>query len=87
MSDWRQFDSTSELDSALAQHLAQSLASDVAANGSASIAVSGGGTPAKMFRALSACELDWSKVYLTLVDERCVPTDHHDSNGRNGIHF
>ena len=40
---------------------------------SASIAVSGGTTPAKFFAALSAIPIAWDKVTVTLVDERFVP--------------
>jgi 6-phosphogluconolactonase len=82
MSDWSRFDNAAALDQALAQHLAGRLAADIAEHGRASLAVSGGGTPANMFRLLSHCELDWSRVWLTLVDERCVATDSPDSNER-----
>lgn len=82
MSEWRSFDSCAELDRALADHLAQALAADIARRGQASLAVSGGGTPGKMFGLLSDCELDWARVWLTLVDERCVASDSPDSNER-----
>ncbi|MBP6683121.1 MAG: 6-phosphogluconolactonase [Halioglobus sp.] len=82
MSDWRRFGSTTGLDEALAGHLARRLAADIRDYGQASLAVSGGSTPTGMFRRLSHCELDWAKVWLTLVDERCVATDSPDSNER-----
>ncbi len=82
MSDWHRFGSTAGLDEALAGHLARRLAADIGDYGQASLAVSGGSTPAGMFRRLSRCELDWAKVWLTLVDERCVATDSPDSNER-----
>jgi len=82
MNDWRRFGSAALLDEALARHIAQRLAADVREHGQASLAVSGGSTPAGMFRLLSRCELDWAKVWLTLVDERCVATDSPDSNER-----
>jgi 6-phosphogluconolactonase len=70
--------------------LAQTLAGDVAnwlkeaiaKNGSAVIAVSGGSTPKSLFAALSKLSLDWSKVTITLVDERQVPEDNRRSNAR-----
>jgi 6-phosphogluconolactonase len=70
--------------------LAQTLAADVAnwlkeaiaKNGSAIIAVSGGSTPKPFFAALSKLKLDWSKVTITLVDERQVPEDNPRSNAR-----
>jgi 6-phosphogluconolactonase len=82
MSDWHRFGSTAGLDEALAGHLARRLAADIGDYGQASLALSGGSTPAGMFRQLSRCELDWAKVWLTLVDERCVAKDSPDSNER-----
>lgn len=82
MNNWHRFSSTAELDRALALHLAQRLTEDIARYGDASLAVSGGRTPSGMFSQLSRCDLDWSRVWLTLVDERCVPVDSPDSNER-----
>ena len=70
--------------------LADRLAADVAASlraaletrGQASLVVSGGSTPAAMFDRLAHEALDWSRVGVTLADERAVPPDHEDSNER-----
>jgi 6-phosphogluconolactonase len=43
-------------------------------------ALSGGSTTKRLFHKLAGVELDWSKVHLFWVDERCVPPDHPDSN-------
>lgn len=48
--------------------------------GDAVLAVSGGRSPAPLFEALSGLPLDWSRVTVTLVDERLVPATHADSN-------
>jgi 6-phosphogluconolactonase len=80
MSEWRRFDNTAELDRELAQHIASALAADIASHGRASLALSGGGTPKNMFRQLSQFDLDWSAVWITLVDERWVAVDNPDSN-------
>ena len=48
----------------------------------ASLAVPGGSTPGPMFDALSAADLDWSRVHVFLTDERRVPADHPRSNER-----
>lgn len=49
--------------------------------GRASFALSGGSTPAPIYRALAARgEVDWARVDLFFADERCVPPDHEDSN-------
>jgi 6-phosphogluconolactonase len=44
------------------------------------LAVSGGKSPVPFFHALRSQPLDWSRVMITLVDERFVPADHPDSN-------
>ena len=65
----------------LADRVAAALAEAVAARGKATIAVSGGSTPKAFFKALSARDIDWSKVTVTGVDERFVsaahPRSHH----------
>ncbi|MCY6382362.1 6-phosphogluconolactonase [Hoeflea prorocentri] len=70
--------------------LAQSLSANVAgllqsavdADGAAFFAVSGGNTPRLFFRQLSAADIDWKKVTVTLVDERFVPPSSERSNQR-----
>jgi len=80
MNDWRRFETAAELDAALAAHIAGRLEEDLQRHGRASLAVSGGSTPAGMFRQLARRQLDWGRVWLTLVDERCVSTGSLDSN-------
>ncbi len=71
-----------------AQSLAENLAGElvvgineaIAQKGDAVIALSGGSTPKPLFRALAEHAIDWSKVIITLVDERCVPETHALSN-------
>ena len=82
MSEWREFADRDALDQQLAEHIASRLRSDITKRGAASLAVSGGGTPRRMFQLLSACPLDWSRVWVTLVDERWVNPDNADSNER-----
>jgi 6-phosphogluconolactonase len=50
--------------------------------GSASLVVTGGRSPGAVYDALSAAPLDWSKVSVTLSDERFVDTTSPDSNER-----
>ncbi len=64
----------------LADAVSAALADGIAARGRASIAVSGGSTPKAFFKALSSRDIDWSKVTITLVDERFVPADNPRSN-------
>jgi 6-phosphogluconolactonase len=47
------------------------------------IAISGGTTPQYFFDVISAefnTSIDWQKIWLFWVDERCVPSEHPDSN-------
>jgi len=69
-----------ELARRLASWLGLTLHEAVQARGHAVIAVSGGTSPVPLFHALRQQPLDWSRVTITLVDERCVPHDHADSN-------
>lgn len=46
----------------------------------ARLLVSGGSTPAPMFRALSRAPLDWAQVEIGLVDERWLLPEDKDSN-------
>lgn len=72
--------SAAELVQRLASWLGLQLHAALQARGQASLAVSGGKSPVPLFHALRQQPLDWARVRITLVDERCVPTDHADSN-------
>lgn len=74
------FASRMALADALAQATAAALEARVKAHGRAMLAVSGGTTPILFFEALSQVNLDWSRVVVTLVDERWVPEDNSRSN-------
>ncbi|MCO5733060.1 6-phosphogluconolactonase [Rhizobium sp. SSA_523] len=74
------FGSAQSLATQLARDVASRLAQGLAERGSASLAVSGGSTPRQFFEMLSTEEIDWSKVTITLVDERFVPPQHPRSN-------
>lgn len=74
------FENGAALAEGLADRVAAALASAVSSKGQATLAVSGGSTPKAFFEALSSRNLDWSKVKITLVDERFVPEDNPRSN-------
>lgn len=74
--------SAERLASAMAQSIAQYLQQALADRGQALLSVSGGQSPVAMFEVLRQQPLDWSRVHVTLVDERCVPTRHEASNAR-----
>lgn len=71
-----------ELALALARHVAFRLSTAVSEHRSATLAVSGGSTPRRLFEVLSQQEIDWQAVNILLVDERDVPPDHERSNAR-----
>ena len=77
---WHEGTDPTDLAHSLAEWVAGHLRVGLAERGQASLAVSGGGTPVPFFQALGACALDWSRVHVTLVDERAVPLEHPDRN-------
>jgi 6-phosphogluconolactonase len=52
----------------------------IAARGRFIAALSGGKTPALMFRALAREEVQWEAVHFVQVDERVAPAEHPDRN-------
>jgi len=76
------FDDGQTLAAALSASIANKLREAIAARGEASMAVSGGSTPKRLFETLSNETLDWSRVTVTLVDERWVPDTDERSNAR-----
>src|SRR5271154_2817060 len=68
------------LSRALAAQLAADLKTALAARGLASLVVSGGKSPLRLFELLRGGELDWSRVCIALADERWVDTGDPDSN-------
>lgn len=65
---------------ALAGEIKVDLEEAIAVRGTASLVVSGGRTPSKLFEQLRTEALDWSKVWITLADERWVETTSPASN-------
>jgi 6-phosphogluconolactonase len=66
----------------LSEGLAATLTEAVDSTGQAYVAVSGGRTPELVFRHLRKKDLDWSRVTVTLTDERWVPVSDTRSNER-----
>ena len=56
------------------------LNSSIENEGSASLVISGGSSPIRIYEELSNIDISWSRVFLTLVDDRFVDPDHKDSN-------
>jgi 6-phosphogluconolactonase len=74
------FPDPATLAAALAEAVADNLRAALQERETASLALSGGNTPKAFMHALSAQPLDWSRVAVTLVDERWVPEDNPRSN-------
>ena len=74
------FDSNAELVTEFAEKIKNILTGAIADKGRASLVVSGGRTPLPLFKALSESDVDWSKVDITLADERWVDVDDDASN-------
>lgn len=74
------FDTAQQLADALAETVAERLKQAISKNGLATLVVSGGRSPVAFFQRLAAQPLEWSKVVISLADERFVPTEHADSN-------
>lgn len=79
---FKSFDNPSALEAQLAERIAGALQNAIDNRGKASLVVSGGSTPLKLFAELSHKMIDWSDVYITLADERWVDAEDQDSNER-----
>jgi 6-phosphogluconolactonase len=77
-------DCTFANDAALSESFAQTVAANlraaIDARGRALIGLSGGSTPREFLKHLSNQELDWSRVTVTLCDDRWVPPTSDRSN-------
>lgn len=67
---------------AAAAAVLRSLAEGLAARTRASLVATGGRSPGAIYDRLARSDLDWSRIDITLSDERCVAEDHADSNAR-----
>lgn len=65
---------------ALAGKVAEQLREAIERQGTATLVVSGGRSPVAFFQCLARQTLDWSRVVISLADERWVPIEHADSN-------
>lgn len=74
------FTAMSDLAVMLAQKIATHLKERLQQQDQVSLIVSGGNTPKILYEKLSTMDLDWSRVVITLTDERWVAVDDHNSN-------
>ncbi len=76
------FPDSSALAQALSGEIKVDLEEAVGVRSTASLVVSGGHTPLKLFQQLRAESLDWRRIWVTLADERWVETTAEASNER-----
>ncbi len=74
------FTDKAELELKLAKEISQKLDLEIKNKGKATLLVSGGSTPKKLYEILSNKEIDWNNVSIGLIDERFVATDTDESN-------
>ncbi len=77
---FHEFRKDSELALKLALTIAEDLTCAIKQKGSATLLVSGGITPLKLFSALSQIDITWENVTIGLCDERWVAPSHNESN-------
>ncbi len=70
-----------------AVHLAESASEEIAAwlrvdNELPTIGLAGGSTPHRTYELLRKMRLPWQDIHVWMTDERFVPPDHVDNNGR-----
>lgn len=64
----------------LAKDVSDRLRRAIADKGQATVVLSGGRSPVPFLERLATQDLEWSKVVVSLADERWVPVEHADSN-------
>ena len=69
-----------QLAEALAEAVAAALRTAIDSRGTATLVVSGGRSPIAFFERLAQQPLPWSRVVISLADERWVPVNHATSN-------
>ncbi|MFT5572559.1 MAG: 6-phosphogluconolactonase [Cryomorphaceae bacterium] len=78
--EWHEAADPESLANQLAMQIIAVMDQTIEQKGSVVLALSGGSTPKPLFKSLATADLDWSKVIITLVDERWVPKTHELSN-------
>ena len=78
----RRYADLETLSQELATQIAASLTAAIGARGLASLVVSGGRSPVRLFEILRTREIDWGRVCIALADERWVDPQDAASNER-----
>ncbi|MBA3599530.1 MAG: 6-phosphogluconolactonase [Methylibium sp.] len=78
----RVLDSPEAFAQAVTAAVSEAVTTAVRERGTASLVVTGGSSPRLYYPLIAALDLPWSRVHITLSDERQVPADHPESNER-----
>lgn len=76
------FPSVTALAEAAASGVAAALTDGLRTHGRAGLVATGGRSPGPVYDLLSETPLEWTRIVVTLSDERCVPADDPASNAR-----
>ncbi|MEP6538449.1 MAG: 6-phosphogluconolactonase [Bryobacteraceae bacterium] len=79
---WNSYPTAEEAAEACSRHILALLENALSGEGDATLALSGGTTPKRLFQLLAAARFDWGHVHLFWVDERAVPPTDAQSNYR-----
>lgn len=79
---WQVLPSADALERAATDKIIHAAQQAIARAGAFHIVLAGGGTPRRIYRALSRQAADWSRWHVWFGDERCLPADAADRNSR-----
>ncbi len=79
---WRALAGANALERAATAEILRSAQQAIAREGAFHLVVAGGGTPRRIYHALSQCEIDWSGWQVYFGDERCLPPNNPERNSR-----
>ena len=77
---WHKLPDAQTASEAAAHHILNILEEVLSGQDVATIAISGGSTPKLLFPILAKARVEWSRVHIFWVDERCVPPTDGESN-------
>ncbi|WP_216782527.1 6-phosphogluconolactonase [Candidatus Profftia tarda] len=80
MISFQEFPNVDKINKYFSEKIAVALSNMVSRHGKASLVVSGGSTPLELFKSLAKINIQWSKVIITLADERWVDPIDDSSN-------
>lgn len=80
INQWHQFDTATQVASAVCEQILQSAERAIADRGCFKIVLAGGSTPEKIYQLLVNAKTDWSRWMIYYGDERCLPANDKDRN-------